>query len=978
MFQLRQLTLVLASLILLPSLAFAQATIAGSVRDTSGAVLPGVTVEAASPALIERVRSVTTDASGRYSIVDLRPGTYTVTFTLPGFNAVKREGVQLSGSFVATIDVELVVGALQETITVTGEAPVVDVQSTTRQRVLTSEVIDEIPTSRNHYSLGVLVPGVTTSQQDVGGVAGNQQGETLSIHGSRGDDMRVTQAGLSLGTLVSGGAKSANTYNLGAMQEVAIDTGAVSAEMGQGGIRINLIPKEGGNTFSGSLFTSFANGSMQGSNYSEELQARGLSTPGTIDKNWAVNPNFGGPLRRDKVWFFLSYANNGAANFVPGMFYNRNANNPNVWTYEPDETQPAILRTTWGNAQGRVTWQVNETNKLGVMYDRNFQCQCLGSVAATTAPEAGQMRRYPGMGNTIVDWTSPFTNRVLFESAVIHRSEKIQINPATGVTPNMISVTDQFTGLTYRNRVTTGTTDTWFVYYRAAMSYITGSHAFKVGFNNGVQRLDRLTTADQPTSYTLNSASGVPVPNRITLQAVPHRLIADVSAEGGIFAQDKWTMDRLTLAYGVRYDFVTIQYPEQHLGPSPLVPGRNLTLAAADGISWKDLTPKFGASYDLRGNGRTAVKMTANKYVAGQGLSGPFGADLNPVSRLVQTTTRNWTDTDRDFVPDCDLANPAANGECAAMANRDFGGSRPGSAYDPETLTGWGKRPYDWEFSAGVQHQLVTGVSVSVDWFRRSFGNFVVTDNRALTAEDFDAFTITAPVDQRLPGGGGYVVSGLYNLDPAKFGVPADNYLTFADNFGNQTSRWNGLDLGVVFRPRNGLLLQGGTSTGKTTNDSCEIRAALPESTPLDPWCRTESPWLTQVKALASYTVPRADMQVSATFQSIPGGQVVGNFVAANALVQPSLGRPLSGGAANVTVNIVEPWSMAGERLNQLDMRVGKIVRFGRTRSTLHVDLFNVLNANTVLTENPSFGTFRRPATVLPARFAKIGMQIEF
>jgi hypothetical protein len=660
------------------------------------------------------------------------------------------------------------------------------------------------------------------------------------------------------------------------------------------------------------------------------------------------------------------------------MFYNRNANNPAVWTYEADRARPAILRTTWGNAQARVTWQASAKHKIGVMYDRNFQCQCLGSVSATTAPEAGQMRHYPSMANTFVDWSSPMTSRVLLEATMLRRTEPIDSRPGAGVTPNMISVNDQFTSLTYRNRVTAVNTDTRFVSYRAALSYITGSHAFKMGFNNGRQTIARSTTADQPISFRVTSASGVPVPNQITLQAVPYRLTVTFTSDGGIFAQDKWTIHRLTLGVGVRYDFISIAYPEQHLGAGPLVPARDLTLPEADGISWKDLTPKLGVSYDLFGNGRTALKASANKYVAGQGLSGAFGDGLNPGSRLVQTTTRAWTDSDRDFVPDCDLRDPAANGECAAMANRNFGTAVPGSTYDPDTLTGWGKRPYDWEFSAGVQHEVFTGVSLSVDYFRRLFGNFVVTDNRAVSPADYDAFTITAPADPRLPDGGGYAVTGLYNLNPAKFGVPADNYVTFARNYGDQTEHWNGVDVGVSLRPRGGLVLQAGTSTGRRTMDSCEIRALVPETAEVNPYCRTREPFQTQVKALASYVVPGVDVQLSATYQSVPGGQVVGNLVATNAFVQPSLGRPLAGGVANVTVNLVEPWAIIGERLNQLDLRIGKNVRLGRTRSTVHVDVFNVLNANTVLMENPAFGTFRRPTAILPARFVKLGYQLDF
>src|SRR5262245_37587893 len=186
-----------AFVLLLPAAAFAQAGIAGNVKDTSGAVLPGVTVEAASPALIEKTRSVVTDGAGNYKIENLRPGTYTVTFTLTGFNTVKREGIELAGSFVANVNADLKVGALEETITVTGETPLVDIQSTARQQVLSKDVIEAIPTGRSYYSLGVLLPGVQSSTNDVGGQDGGGM-SSLSAHGGSTNDQRVLQNGLNV------------------------------------------------------------------------------------------------------------------------------------------------------------------------------------------------------------------------------------------------------------------------------------------------------------------------------------------------------------------------------------------------------------------------------------------------------------------------------------------------------------------------------------------------------------------------------------------------------------------------------------------------------------------------------------------------------------------------------------------------------------------------------------------------------------
>jgi hypothetical protein len=265
--------------VLLPAAAFAQASIAGVVRDTSGAVLPGVTVEASSPALIERTRTVVTDGSGQYRVVDLRPGTYVVTFTLTGFSTVRRDGVALAGSAVATVNAELRVGALEETITVTGEAATVDVQSVNQQRVLGKEVIDAIPSGRMVNSLAVLIPGVTSDIKEVGGTNFGQLSPQLSIHGGRPGDGRFTVDGLSPAAAEGNGQYSGSLPNMTAAQEVTIDTSGASAESATDGVVVNLVPREGGNQFKGTFFGAGAWSGLQSSNFTDELKARGLATP---------------------------------------------------------------------------------------------------------------------------------------------------------------------------------------------------------------------------------------------------------------------------------------------------------------------------------------------------------------------------------------------------------------------------------------------------------------------------------------------------------------------------------------------------------------------------------------------------------------------------------------------------------------------------------------------------------------------------
>ena len=290
------------SLFTLPASAYAQAAITGVAKDASGGVLPGVTVEAASPALIEKVRSVVTDDTGQYRIVDLRPGTYSVTFTLPGFSTVKREGIELTGTFVATVNGDLKVGALEETITVTGETPVVDVQSVKVQQTVSNDIIRAIPSSRSAGGIQALIPGMS-SGGDSGGITGGG-GSAGTIHGGRGSDSRTYNDGLNIGWAGGGGGQWGNMVNVAAAQELVLSTSGGLGEAETAGVTLNAIPREGGNTFSGSFVANGATGAMQASNYTDSLKAQGLKTPSQLNSLSEFNPMGGGRIIRDKLWFY--------------------------------------------------------------------------------------------------------------------------------------------------------------------------------------------------------------------------------------------------------------------------------------------------------------------------------------------------------------------------------------------------------------------------------------------------------------------------------------------------------------------------------------------------------------------------------------------------------------------------------------------------------------------------------------------------
>jgi hypothetical protein len=380
--------------------------------------------------------------------------------------------------------------------------------------------------------------------------------------------------------------------------------------------------------------------------------------------------------------------------------------------------------------------------------------------------------------------------------------------------------------------------------------------------------------------------------------------------------------------------------------------------------------------------------VTANKYLAAQTVAAPVA---NPAASVVSNTTRAWNDVNRDFVPDCNLTLPDANGECGAMANRNFGNPVPATRTDEGLREGWGVRGYNWEFSAGVQRQIASGIAVDVGYFRRTFGNLIVTDNLAVTAADFNQYSITAPVDPRLPGGGGYTVGGLYNLTPAMFGRPADNILTLGKNYGRMSEHWNGVDITGRVRIGADTTIQGGMSTGRTSIDNCEVTAQLPEAlvnatifnvanaaTQPQDFCKMQQNFLTQFKGMATYTVPRADVLVSLAWQSFNGPVRAANLTVTSAMAQPSLGRPFSGNVANVMVNVLRPGEQNVERLNQFDLRVGKILRFGGTRTSLNLDVYNLLNSDSILAENSNYGAWRTPTQIIIARFAKISATFDF
>jgi len=971
---------------MVPIVAYAQASVTGVVRDPSGAVLPGVTVEASSPALIEKVRSVVTDGSGQYRIIDLRPGTYSVTFTLSGFSTVRREGIELTGTFVATVDVDLRVGSLEETITVTGDSPIVDIQRTTSQRVFDAATVEAIPVGRSHINMAVLVPGLIASQPgrgtlaDVGGT-NNLQNTTFAIHGGRTSDTRLQLDGVRLGNVLSPGEFSNFVPDTGATQEVTIDYGAISAEQPFGGLRIDLIPREGGNTLRGTVFATGVNSAWQGSNLTEELLNRGLPEPNEMKRAYDINPSVGGPLIRDTLWFYSSARWQENQNFIAGLYYNKNEGDPTKWLYEEDRSRRGFFSLEQNGVNTRFTWQAAQKHKFAVYLDN--QSRIWDDTRANVSPESAVAYRFPVLYLGQGSWTAPMTNRLLLEARYARRGEAFgnQLPEAGSVYRDMIPVLEQSTGRFYRGKGGDGGVSGLFGFTSqkintavASASLVTGSHAFKLGFSDTWARTE--STSDSNSSYMMFRFNNG-IPNQLTMYGVPTRGATLTKGEIGLFAQDRWTIDRWTINLDVRYDQFIGGFPEQFRGPAPFQPNRNFTFAAVTSQNLRDFTPRLGLAYDLFGTGKTAVKVSLGKYMLATSTTG------NPAG-VSTTVTRTWNDSfypagdprRGNYRPDCDLLNLQQNAECATVSSLNFGQLTSVAEFDPDTRFGWGNRAYNWEFSTSVQHEVVPRLGVDVGYFRRWFGNFTRVQTRGITSADYDPFSVVAPSDPRLPGGGGYVIDGLYNLNPSKFGV-GTNYTTFADNFGKQIEHWNGVDFSANARLENGILLQGGVSTGRTTTDNCEV-VANSGGSPSQRNCRVQAAFLTQLKMLATYTIPVVGMNLAATIQSTPGPVISANRIFPNAEVVSSLGRPLSGGAPNVTINLLDPGDIYGDRINQLDIRVGKTVRFGSRRAAINLDLYNAFNRSPVMQENANYAVWRTPQRIMDARLFKISGQFDF
>jgi hypothetical protein len=934
-------------LALLPKALHAQGSIAGSARDGSGAVLPGVTVEATSPALIERTRTVVSDAAGQYRIVVLPPGTYDVTFSLTGFRTVRRQGIILQGTFSAPVSVEMAVGALEETITVTGESPAVDVSNNTAEFVLDRDILDAIPTPiRNTPSRALLLPGTAVTPFVLGQYS-------MSVHGSATSDTVIAIDGLRVNNLCGSGQFSGFYMNDASVEEVTFTTGAESAEMQAGGLRINSTPKDGGNTFSGTFFAYGAGSGLQADNRSDAAKAANIPLPG-IAYLWQINPSIGGPIVRDKLWFYFTYKYEDQKIYVASSQF-------------ADGSR--AFRQNMGNYSGvgRVTWQATKKDKIRFYLEKQFNGEFYNgfNTLPTTTPEASTDAFGRGWVPQL-KWTQTTTQKLLLEAGLSYYNQGYEQNYTSTVRPTDLARLEQTTG---RLSVAAGNTippyTSWTKSYSsmAAATYITGSHAFKTGMTMGWGTNSRTFSSNAQVN-TLVFNGGNPI--AVAVSNGPATAQQKVNSDLGIFAQDTWTMSRFTLNLGGRFDHFNAEVPAQSSAAGPWIAARNFA-RIPNVPKWNDWSVRLGGAWDIFGTGKTAVKANASKYVASAAAG--YAANFNGMT--YSTQTRGWADLDRNGTI-LDANGNIQPGEVIGGTS-NFGQitSRP----DPNLLRG-----NNWEYSASVQHELFPRVAITVGYYRRQFYNLEVIDNQNLTLNDWNPFSIVTPADVRLPLSGQPIT--MYSLNTEKNNTPTDNLRTYSTV--NSTS-YNGFEVSANLR-KDKLLLFGGITTDRRAVTECDGSTTANTTARDNPnglrFCDSVPPFRTAFKLSAAYELPY-DFQLSGTFLATPGPRVEANYTVTAAIA----GRPIIGttsGTPTISVNLVESNTMFLDYKNQLDLRIAKSFRFDRMRIQGFADIFNVLNAGTVLRVNETYGAnpatnpWLTPLAIMDGRYVRFGVQMTF
>jgi hypothetical protein len=781
-----------------------------------------------------------------------------------------------------------------------------------------------------------------------------------------------------------------------------------------------MVPRDGGNTFSAHSVLNYTNQDLSSGKVSDALIARGsAASSNSLKKVYDYGLGVGGPIARDRLWFFSITRFWGSDAFGANNFFNKS---PDPFVYVADRDRPAFTEIWRRDAGGRFTWQASGKHKINSSLNWQRACSCWLGIAGgqRASPEAVTSFDYgvgKGMWRSQTNWVYPASNRWLFEAAAAFAVQDVRFTNEVVPGPNTVAITEQTTGYAWGalpGSIQGGSYDAPHIAdnftQRASTSYVTGSHAFKTGLQT-LQGVYDITGNALPTGVNYTFRNGRPL--SVTQFASPFANNVRVRSVG-LFGQDQWTVKRLTLNMGLRYDHFWAYAKAITLPPGPFVGERSFP-EMRDIPNYHDISPRLGAAYDIFGNGRTAIKASWGRYLAGQG--GGDARDFSPAIAVFTSTDRLWNDANGNFVPDCLLTNFLANGECGTVNNMAFGLTRPTTTWANSARTGWGVREFSYQYSVAVQHELWPGLGVTVAYSRNAWKNQQAVVNRALGVADFSSYCITAPTDTRLGNFGGNQVCGLYDENPAKFGQRTAERVQWQDvSSGNRepTEVFNGIDVAINARFGKGGVLLGGVTVGRTTFDYCwqndlpnvtqigtpGITATTPYATipRTDGYCRIRSAlWDgvgSQIKVQAIYPLPY-DVVVSGSFKQLPGVPISANYSASNAEIAPSLGRDLSAcrgavGAActaRQTVALLPSAFYQGntsaalydERVNEVDVRVSRLFRLGKLRMQGIAELYNVFNIRPAQGIVDTYGpAWQLPFAILGGRLFKFGAEVDF
>jgi hypothetical protein len=976
----RRLTLVsaaLAALLALPSMALAQSGMTGTVRDTSGAVLPGVTVEASSEALIEKSKVAVTDGEGRFLITDLRPGQYVVTFTLTGFASIRREGIQLPSEFTATVNAEMRVGALEESITVTGAAPLVDVTTAARTQVLNREAIDIIPTGRTIQGLGQLIVGINLNLPDTGGARAMQQ-TYMSTHGMSAANNTVMVDGMIVNGLQADGAVQMY-FNDAMNQEMSYQTAGIGAETASGGVRLNMIPREGGNRFSGDFKGAYRPGEWQSDNVSSRLQGLGLAagTGNATDRIFDATFAEGGPLMRDKLWFFGSARYFTVNNFIADTFFRDGSRG-----VDDQFIKSALLR---------LTWQITPTTKFAAYHDevdkyRGHDMQRL-YVPEESAREWGS----PAYHTQQAKLTSTLTNRLLLEGGYSSNLEyyTLKFQPGTEFprgTPEWFATAarheNDLGGRKTASDVIQSNNPARFN-VQTSLSYVTGSHQFKAGvqYQWGSFWRTEDTSADIITQNYRSNSTGIPwtVPDTVTIRNTPLIYGSRLNRDIGAFVQDSWAMKRLTINAGLRMDHMKAQVLASTSPAGRWVPARSFD-AIENLPLWTNWAPRLSVVYDLFGNSKTALKYSVNRY--NRPYTTGIAEGYNPLA--AQSATLQWRDVNGD-----DIAQGTRGCTPYPSVGCEINFASLAANYGTAALNEYGnyERLYKVEQGLEIQHEVARWLSASASWYNGGFRRWSTTVNRAwefggdpLLNPNYVPYTLYNPVT-------GEPIT-VYGRTAAAQAAPTSN-LDAQDPTRKQL--YNAVNLEFNARPGMGARLFGGVNLEQTLAVNCYT----PDNPNSQRFCDERElgiPWNKTLKLAGSIPLP-FDITLSGALQSnqAPNSARVMTATRGTTRYPSTCPAPCPAGAiilpsnvfaqSTLTVDLVPGSSVFNERITQLDIKASKTFRIGRVSVQPQFEAFNIFNADTIvsyLSTNVLASSFLRPNSIVQPRMVGVATTVRW